>query len=246
MWSDGRPNPKCRLPNVPQLIGVLNVMAEVNLLDRYPRAKRPIDERGQRITEQHRIVARQFGKEYFDGDRLTGYGGYRYHPKFWQATVRRFAEFYTLAEDCSILDVGCAKGFMLYDFKDLLPKATLAGIDISKYAIANSPDAIRPFLRVGNAKALPYPDRSFDLVLSINTVHNLPLEECKQALREIQRVSKRHAFVTMDAWRNDREREQLLKWNLTALTYMHVDEWQSLFTDIGYTGDYYWFIAESA
>ncbi|RMH36199.1 MAG: class I SAM-dependent methyltransferase [Nitrospirae bacterium] len=219
-------------------------MAEVNLLDRYPRVKRPVEERGQCITEQHRGVARHFGKEYFDGDRLTGYGGYRYHPKFWQATVRRFAEFYDLAEDCSVLDVGCAKGFMLYDFQAFLPQATFAGIDISPYAIAHSPASIRPFLCVGNAKALPFPDRSFDLVISINTVHNLPIEECKRALQEIQRVSKHHAFVTMDAWRNDREREQLMKWNLTALTYLHVEEWIALFNEIGYGGDYYWFLVD--
>ena len=31
-------------------------------------------------------------------------------------------------------------------------------------------------------------------------------------------------------------------WNLTAKTVMHVDEWKSFFAEVGYTGDYYWFI----
>ena len=217
---------------------------EINLLDLYPRSKRPIEERGKLVTEEHRKIARQFGKEYFDGDRLYGYGGYNYHPRFWQATVRRFRDYYQLAEHASMLDVGCAKGFMLHDFKELMPNLTIAGIDISEYAIENAIETVKSFLRVGNAKELPYGDNSFDLVISINTVHNLPLEECKQALREIQRVTRNHAFITVDAWRTEEEKEQFLKWNLTGLTYMQVDEWKGLFAEVGYQGDYFWFIAE--
>ena len=217
---------------------------EINLLDLYPRSKRPIEERGKLVTEEHRRIARQFGKEYFDGDRLYGYGGYYYHPRFWQATVKRFRDYYRLAEGASVLDVGCAKGFMLHDFKELMPNLAIAGIDISEYGIEHAIETVKPFLRVGNAKELSYEDNSFDLVISINTIHNLPLEECKQALREIQRVSRKHAFITMDAWRTEEERERMMKWNLTALTYMHVDDWKRLFAEVGYTGDYYWFIAE--
>ena len=217
---------------------------EINLLDMYPRSKSPIEERGNMVTEEHRKIARQFGQEYFDGDRLYGYGGYGYHPRFWQNTVRRFKEHYELKDDASILDVGCAKGFMLHDFKELMPNATVAGIDISEYGIEHAKDTVKPFLRLGNANQLPYENNSFDLVICINTVHNLPLEECKQAICEIQRVSRANVFVTMDAWRSDEERENFLKWNLTALTYMHVDDWKKIFEEVGYKGDYYWFIAE--
>jgi SAM-dependent methyltransferase len=218
--------------------------AEINLLDRYPRSKRPIEERARLVTDEHRLVARRFGKDFFDGDRLFGYGGYHYHPRFWQETVRRFRDHYRLAADASVLDVGCGKGFMLHDFKELMPRATVAGIDLSAYAVENALPSVKPFLQVGCASALPFPDQSFDLVISINTIHNLPLGGCKQALREIRRVSRRHAFITVDAWRNEVEHERLLKWVLTALTYMHVDDWKALFTEVGYTGDYYWFIAE--
>ncbi|MHB9023835.1 MAG: class I SAM-dependent methyltransferase [Armatimonadota bacterium] len=217
---------------------------EINLLDRYPRSKRPIEERGKLITEEHRAIARRFDIEFFDGDRLYGYGGYNYHPRFWQETVKRFRDHYGLAEDAAVLDVGCAKGFMLHDFKELMPGLQIAGIDISTYAIEHAMETVKSFLRVGNATCLPYPDNSFDLVISINTVHNLPLEECKQALREIQRVSRAHAFVTMDAWRNEEEHARMLMWNLTALTYMSVNDWVGLFAEVGYTGDYYWVIAE--
>lgn len=217
---------------------------EINLLDLYPRPSRPIEERGKLITEEHRKIARRFSKEFFDGNRLFGYGGYYYHPRFWQGTVRRFRNYYHLAEDASVLDVGCAKGFMLHDFKQLMPRLTIAGVDISAYAIANAMETVKPFLHMGNAKELPYREDSFDLVVSINTIHNLPLEECKEALREIQRVARQHAFITVDAWRTEEERKRFLKWNMTGLTYMHVDDWKRLFEKVGYRGDYYWFIAE--
>lgn len=217
---------------------------EINLLDLYPRSKRPIDERGKLIKEEDRAIARKFDREYYDGDRLTGYGGYNYHPRFWTDTVRRFRDHYQLAENAAVLDVGCAKGFMMHDFKLLMPKLTIQGVDISRYAYDHAMEDVKPFIQVADAKRLPFPDKSFDLVICINTVHNLPLEECKQALREIQRVTRKDAFVTMDAWRNETEHERLMKWNLTALTYMHVDDWKKLFEEVGYRGDYYWFIAE--
>jgi len=218
-------------------------MAEINLLDKYPCSKRPIEERGASITNVHRQIARKFDKEYFDGGRLYGYGGYSYHPRFWQETVKRFAEFYGLTNESSVLDVGCAKGYMLHDFKELLPGLTVAGVDVSEYALEHGLESVRPYLQIGDAKELPFPDHSFDLVISINTVHNLTLDDCRQALREIQRVSKGNAFVTMDAWRTEEERECLLKWNLTALTYMDVRDWVKVFAEVEYTGDYYWFIA---
>ncbi len=219
-------------------------MAEIDLMDKYPKSKRAIDERAKLITEEHRRIARRFGKEFFDGDRLNGYGGYHYHPRFWQETVKRFRDHYRLADDAGVLDVGCGKGFMLHDFKELMPELTIAGIDISEYTIENAIEPVAEYLRAGNARELPYEDDSFDLVISINTIHNLPREECRQALREIERVSRAHSFIVNDAWRNEDEHQRMLAWNLTALTYMHVDDWVEFFEEAGYTGDYYWFIAE--
>jgi SAM-dependent methyltransferase len=219
-------------------------MGEINLMDQYPRSKRPIDERGNRVTDADRAIARQFGKDYFDGDRIHGYGGYNYHPRFWQPTVRRFRDHYGLKPGDRVVDVGCAKGFMLHDFKEMMPSLTIAGLDISEYAINNAKAEVKPFLCVGNAKELPYDDRSFDLVIAINTIHNLELSECKQSLREIQRVTRRHAFIVVDAWRNEEERERLQRWVVTCKTAMHVEDWKRTFDEVGYKGDYHWFIAE--
>jgi SAM-dependent methyltransferase len=217
-------------------------MAEINLLENYPQAKRNVDERGAQKTEEDRRIGRQFGQEYFDGDRKYGYGGYKYNPKFWQPVIPTIADYYGLGAGSKVLDVGCGKGFMLHDFVEGIPEIEVAGIDISQYAIDNALEDMKPFLRVGNAVELPFPDKSFDLVISINTIHNLPPEDCKKALKEIQRVTCRDAFVTVDAYRDEEEKKRMDMWNLTALTYMSVEEWKKFFADAGYEGDYYWFI----
>lgn len=217
---------------------------EINLLNLYPRTKRHIEERSLQVTEEHKVIAKKFSKEFFDGDRLFGYGGYNYNPRFWKATVERIKEYYKLPDNAKILDVGCAKGFMMNDFKEMMPKAEVLGIDISEYAYENSMINVKPYITVCSADDLPFPDGYFDLVISINTIHNLPIEKCKTALREIQRVTKKNAFITVDAWRNRNEYENMMKWNLTAQSFMDVREWINVFNECGYSGDYYWFIAE--
>ena len=131
---------------------------------------------------------------------------------------------------------------MLHDFVQIIPGITVKGIDISEYAIANTIDDMKAHVKVGNATKLDFPDKSFNVVIAINTVHNLERDECAQALREIERVSRGKSYITVDAYRNEYEKELMMMWNLTAKTIMQVDEWKSFFKEIGYTGDYYWFI----
>lgn len=214
-------------------------MGEIDLMKYYPRSPKPLTSRTM-VTDEDLKIARQFGKDYFDGDRKYGYGGYHYHPRFWTETVKHIRDYYKLSLDVSILDVGCGKGFMLHDFKLLMPQCTIAGLEISSYAYNNALSDVKPHITIGNAKELPHPDKSFDFVTAINTVHNLPLDECKQAIREIQRVARLHAFIVVDAWRNEEERDRYLKWVVTCLTAMHVNEWKELFKEVGYTHDYYW------
>lgn len=215
---------------------------EIDLLKNYPKSKRDLTSRLEAKSEQVRAVARQFGREFFDGDREHGYGGFSYHPRFWQPVIPDLISHFKLTNSSSVLDVGCAKGFMLYDFLQVLPKLTVSGIDISSYAIENSKDEVKPYLKQGCATQLPFENNSFDAVISINTVHNLEERDLTKALMEIQRVSKGKSFITVDAYRNDSEKEKMEAWNLTAKTIKHVDEWKIFFNDIGFTGDYYWFI----
>ena len=217
-------------------------MPEINLMKNYPQTKRDLSKRIVEKTEEDKIIARLFGEEFFDGERKHGYGGYNYNPRFWTAVVKDMTNHYGLTNKSKILDVGCAKGFMLYDFSKAIPGIAVRGIDISKYAIENGKEEVRKFLSVGNAKDLnEFKDKEFDLVTSITTVHNLPLKECKQSLREIQRVGK-NAFITVDAWKTEEGKERMNAWNLTGLTYMQVEDWKKLFEEVDYTGDFYWFI----
>jgi SAM-dependent methyltransferase len=215
---------------------------EIDLMANYPRPKRNVEERGATKTDADRALARKFGEEFFDGDRTHGYGGFNYQPRFWQPVIPTFKAHWGLTSDSSVLDVGCAKGFMMHDFAELIPGITVKGIDVSEYAVKNSIEDMRPHVDVADAKSLPYEDKSFDYVISVTTIHNLERAELVQSLREIERVARLGSFITVDAYRNDEEKERMLAWNLTAKTVLHVDEWKELFKEAGYSGDYHWFM----
>lgn len=220
-------------------------MPEINLLDRYPRSKRNIDARAAWLgaSPENRAIAKQYGKEYFDGTRDQGYGGYRYDGR-WVPVVQRFIEHYGWTPSSVVLDVGCGKGFFLHDLRTLLPGITVAGIDISSYAVENAMEDVTSFLRTGNATELPYPDKSFDTVVAINILHNLKRPDCLRALREIMRVTRGGAYIQVDSFRNQQEKENLDRWQLTAELIYSPDEWRELFAEAGYSGDYYWTITE--
>jgi len=217
-------------------------MREVNLLDAYPRSKRPIAEREAAVPAQ-RAVAMQFGREYFDGDRTQGYGGYRYDGR-WVAIAKRMRDYYGLAAGDRILDIGCAKGFLLHDLLQVVPNVRVFGLDVSRYAVEHAMGDVRRFIVQGTANALPFADRSIDLVVSINAIHNLHREDCTAAVREMERVSRRSKYVQVDSWLDETQRQNFERWMLTAQTYFEPDGWRRLFAEAGFTGDYYWTLTE--
>lgn len=182
-------------------------------------------------------VAKKFGQEYWDGDRKYGYGGYRYDGR-WATVAERMIEKYKLTDHSRILDVGCGKGFLLYELKKLLPKAEVTGVDISQYALDHAKEEIRPFLHLGSATSLEFKDRQFDFVYSIMTLHNLYLFDLVKAIQEIQRVSARDALIAVESYRNEEEKANLLYWQLTCEAFFTPQEWVWLFDQQGYTGDY--------
>lgn len=182
-------------------------------------------------------VAITYGQEYWDGERQFGYGGYRYDGR-WRKVAEAMANHYGLRPGDRILDVGCGKAFLLYEFTQVVPGVEVAGIDISAYAIEHAKEEVKAFLRVGNATQLPYPDRSFDFVLSITTLHNLYNYELHQAIREIERVGKEKKHITVESYRNEREKANLLYWQLTCRSFYTPAEWKWFLEACGYTGDY--------
>lgn len=195
----------------------------------------------QRVVEHDKAecaaTAKLFGKDYWDGERQYGYGGYHYDGR-WLAVAEKMAKHYGLKSGDKILDVGCGKGFLLYEFTRAFPGAQIRGIDISSYALENSKEEIRGFLDIGRAQELPYPDNSFDFVYSITTLHNLYIYDLKKAVQHIQRVSKGKSYILVEAYRNEREKANLLYWQLTCECFYTPDEWKWLFNEWGYKGDY--------
>jgi protein-L-isoaspartate(D-aspartate) O-methyltransferase len=182
-------------------------------------------------------LAKKFDVEYWDGSRNTGYGGYQYDGR-WLDVAKRIAAHYGIKPGDRILDVGCGKGYLLYEFTRAVPGVEVAGIDVSRYALAHAKEEVKPFLAEGRAEALPFADRSFDLVVSLNTLHNLQLPELERALREIERVGRRSKYILMDGYRSEEEKVNLLYWQLTCECFFTPREWEWLFGKAGYSGDY--------
>ena len=216
-------------------------MSEANLLKNYPKTIRDLKKRSSERTIEDRKIARKFDKRFFDGDRKHGYGGFNYDPKYWTKVILDFVKFYDLRGNEKILDIGCGKGFMLYDFYNYSKNFEIKGVDVSEYAIENAKPEIKQYLEVQDAKNLNFEDNYFDLVISINTIHNLEGKDLENSIQEIERVSKKNKFIIVDAYKNDEEKKNLFDWNLTAKTILHINEWKELFKKNGYTGEYYWF-----
>lgn len=183
-------------------------------------------------------LAKQWGFDYWDGDRKICYGGYRYMEGRWEKVARAMAEHYGIKPGDKILDVGCGKGFLLFDFTKVVPGVEVYGLDISEYAIENSKEEIKDRLQVGNAIKLPFEDHSFDFVYSITTLHNLHCNDLDKALREIERVGKKNKYICVESYRNEIEKANLLYWQVTCEAFNTPDEWDWWFKQTGYTGDH--------
>ena len=217
-------------------------MAEVNLLQTLPKTIRNVDRRVAE-KEENRAAALKYGWEYFDGPREQGYGGYVYDGR-WVPVARRMIDHFGLAPGDRVLDVGCAKGFLMGDLMAECPGLEVYGLDISLYALTNCHPDVGGRLVRGTAEKLPFADNSFSVVLAVNTIHNLEREGCVAALGEIQRLATKGGFVQVDAYRNEAEKSVFEDWMLTAKTYLEPAVWEALFREAGYTGDYYWTILE--
>jgi SAM-dependent methyltransferase len=182
-------------------------------------------------------LAKKWDYDYWDGDRRINYGGYRYISGRWERVAQAMIDYYQLPKNAKILDIGCGKGFLLRDFKLLLPEAEVIGIDISSYAIENGhPDVIDKLVN-GNCTSLPWGDQYFDLAISINTFHNLYNYELEMAIREIQRVAN-NKYICVESYATEQQKANLLYWQVTCESFCNPKEWDWWFNHCGYTGDH--------
>jgi ubiquinone/menaquinone biosynthesis C-methylase UbiE len=218
-------------------------MAEVNLLSRLPATKRNIQKRAEAQTAENIAIAREYGEIYFDGPRELGYGGYRYDGR-WIPIAEDIVRHFGLEAGDRVLDVGCAKGFLVRDLMMVCPGLEAFGLDISHYALTHSEPAAAGRLVEGSAEHLPFADNSFDAVLSINTIHNLPREDARRAIAEVERLAPGKGYIQVDSYRTDKQREIFLSWVLTAKFHDFPEGWIQLFREAGYSGDWNWTIVE--
>jgi len=217
-------------------------MREINLLHRLPKPKRNLVERAAAMPED-KAIACQFGREYFDGERRHGYGGYRYDGR-WIAVAETIASEWNLKAGDRVLDIGCGKGFLVKDLMKVVPGLEAFGIDISEYGVRNCEPEVVGRIHLGNALALPFPHFSFKAALSINTIHNLDHAGCVTAVREMQRVAPEHCYIQVDSYHTPEQKAVFEKWVLTAKTHDYPKAWLEIFADAGYRGDYFWTIIE--
>lgn len=201
-------------------------MAEINLLHSLSQGKRNVKARETAKTDEHISISREYGEIYFDGPREYGYGGYRYDGR-WQPVAKDIVEHFKLKPGDRILDIGCAKGFLV---KDLLALGIDAfGIDISYYALMHCVPEVVGRLQLGSADHLPFPDNSFAAVISINTIHNLPYKHCVTAVYEMQRLSPGNGLIQVDSYRTSEQKEILESWVLIAMHHDYPEGWTRLF-----------------
>lgn len=182
--------------------------------------------------------AKRWDYDYWDGDRRINYGGYKYLKDRWLGVAKALADYYELQDDARILDIGCGKGYFLYDFLKVRPEAEVHGLDISSYAIECSKGEIKNELTVGNANLLPWPNDYFDLVVSFNTLHNLHNYDLFDALKEMERVGRAHKYLCVESYSNEIQKANLLYWQVTCEAFCTPKEWRWWFDLAGYTGDH--------
>jgi ubiquinone/menaquinone biosynthesis C-methylase UbiE len=219
-------------------------MAEVDLLRRLPKTKRDIRARFLAKTEERVAIACEFGETYFDGRREYGYGGYRYDGR-WIPVAEDIIRHFGLKAGNRVLDVGCAKGFLVKDLMKVCPGLEAFGLDVSEYALTHCEREVVGRLHLGTAARLPFPDDSFNAVISVNTIHNLDRDGVISALREIERLAPGRAFVQVDAYHTSEQRQLFTQWVLTAKFHDYPRGWLGVFEEAGYTGDWNWTVLEA-
>jgi SAM-dependent methyltransferase len=218
-------------------------MPEINLLARLPRSRRNVTARATAKSAEVIAISKKFGQEYFDGPRDYGYGGYRYDGR-WIPIAEDIVSHFGLKPGDRVLDVGCAKGFLVKDLMKVCPGLDVFGLDVSEYALMHCEPEVVGRLHLGSCEHLPFPDGSFAAVLAINTIHNCDRAGVIRSLKEIQRLSGGPAYVQVDSYHDEQQRALFLEWVLTANFHDYPDGWRKLFAEAGYTGDYNWTLVE--
>ncbi len=182
--------------------------------------------------------AKKYEKNYWDGNRKFGYGGYKYMPGRLEPVAKKIIKKFKLNNNSKILDIGCGKGYLLFEIKKILPNIYIAGFDRSKYALKNAHKEIKENLILHNAKKkYPFKNKYFDLAISLGCFHNLEINDLKFNLNEIQRISNK-SYIMIESYRNEKELFNLQCWALTCESFFSKKEWEWIFREFKYNNFY--------
>jgi len=197
----------------------------------------------KRRTVLNKYIAWKLGKEYYDGNRNNGYGGFKYDAR-WLKLLPKIIKKYKLSNKSKILDLGCKKGFIMKDLKILLPKSKIWGIEDHIYPIKTAEKEIKSNIILSKYYKIPFKDNYFDLVIGFSSIYKYNFEDVVKIIKEIQRVSKK-SFFTVASYSSKREKEIFDDWTLLGTTILSKKDWNKLFKILGYKGDYYYTTAKS-
>ena len=193
-------------------------------------------------TVINKINAWELGNKYYDGNRLDGYGGFKYDGR-WLKLLPKLIKRYKLTSKSKVLDLGCKKGFLLKDLNILLPGIKSYGIENHSYALNKAVKCKSKLIRSEYTK-LPFKNKSLDFVIAFNSLYMQNLGDVIKSLKEIERVSKK-SYIVLASGENDEERNKFYKWTLIGTSILLKNEWKTLFKKIKFKGDYYFSSAKS-
>lgn len=181
-------------------------------------------------------IAKKFDEAYWDGPRKYGYGGYHNDGR-WHVFADKLIKKYGLGEDKSVFEIGCGKGFLISALRKKTKSQRIFGLDISEYAIGCMSKDEQEKVVCCDVAQFEWQNKKFDLILAINTLHNLPLPSLWKTLEMIASCSS-HQYICVESYRTEREKWNLMRWQLTCESYFSPKEWLWLFEKTGYQGDY--------
>ena len=219
-------------------------MREFDALAGYPEPKAPRYVNQKLRTIQNRIIASYRDKEFYDGDRINGYGGLRNDGR-WAPIARSMLQEYALDDRSAVLQIGCDKGFLLHELLQLCPAMTLRGTEISDYAIKCATSSTKHLIQKTSFSELPFANGAFDFVIAIGPVYSLNLPDAIKCLKEIQRVGSGRSFITLGAYETEEELRLFRYWTLLGCTVLTKLDWIEVLKHVGYTGDYKFNTAQS-
>ncbi len=206
---------------------------------------KPIKVRARVAKERtviNKMYAWELGKKYYDGNRLNGYGGFKYDGR-WLKLLPQIIERYKLTNKSKVLDLGCKKGFLLKDLNILLPGIKSCGIENHPYALKKAIKCKSKLIR-SEYYNIPFKNKYFDFVIAFNSLYMQNLGDVIKSLKEIERVSKK-SYIVLASGENDEERNKFYRWTLIGTTILLKKEWKTLFKKIKFNGDYYFSSAKS-